>query len=138
MQQMSRNDDPRFEKLCAAFKLMKEKEFDGAANLLYELIDEYPDFPQGYRHLGEIFGEQGKTEQAIIYLRKAVELAPTSKLSSLMLFHMLWDTEEYQSALNEIKRFTEAGGKCEDYQEIVEELKAKKMIDDDLNWLSNS
>ncbi len=122
-------------KLQKAFDLIKSKKFEEAEKVLYELIDEYPDFPPGYGHLAEVLWEQGKIEQANFYFKIVTEMIPHSKLGSLGVFHTYWEMEDYQSALDEIKRFKEAGGKCKDYEEIIDELKTKKMIDDNLNWL---
>ena len=133
---MSKKIDTKLEeKFNKALALRDQNEIEKATSLLYELITEYPEFPLAYGHLAEILWKQGKTEQASFYFRIVTEMIPRSKLASLGLFHMLWKMEDYQAALNEIKRFGKAGGKCVDYQEIIEELKTKKMIDDDFNWL---
>ncbi len=126
------------EKFNKALSLRDQNDLEKSSEILNELIAEYPDFPLAYGHLAEIFWRQGKIEQAGFYFRIVTEMIPQSKLASLGLFHMLWKMEDYQAALNEIKRFTKAGYKCQDYDEILEELKAKNMVDDDLNWLENA
>jgi len=48
-------------------------------------------------------------------------LLPKSELASLGLFHSVWDKGDYDSAWGEMKRFFLAGGRSQDYDDILEE-----------------
>lgn len=119
-----------------ALSLRDEKKYAEATYLLEKIIAQSPDeVPVVYGHLGEIAWRQGELKVANRYFRKTTLLIPESSLASLGVFHTFWEMKEYESALKEITRYRNAGGKCEDYDNIVKSLKEKKIIDEGLNLL---
>jgi tetratricopeptide (TPR) repeat protein len=117
-----------------ALSLLDENNVEAAVNVLYEIIKQYPCL-NAYLKLGYLLWKKRNFGQAVFYFRTATELYPHSCLASLGLFHILWRMDAFQPAMEEIKRFKATGRKCEDYEEIVQELKEKQCIDDDLNCL---
>lgn len=124
-----------YEMLDRALALRNEKRYDEAVDVLQEIIKCCPDFPYAYGHLGDVFWRQEKLQEANHYFQETTRLLPKSQLASLGVFHTFWNMDMFQLALNEIKRFKEAGGKCKDYEEIVAELIEKQMIDENLNLI---
>ena len=60
--------------------------------------------------IAHMYMEIGDSDQAVNNFKKSVEIAPTWDVSSLGLFHALWEKNEVDSAFEEIRRFTKAGG----------------------------
>jgi tetratricopeptide (TPR) repeat protein len=113
----------------------ERKKIEEALNILFDLVDKFPGFQLGYLYLCDGLRDIGRLDEASRYAKIAVEILPKSKMASLLLFHTFWDMEEYQFALDEIKRFKSIKGKLKDYDEIISELLQEKLIDDELNWL---
>ncbi|MBI3821284.1 MAG: hypothetical protein HY289_01235 [Planctomycetes bacterium] len=101
-----------------------------AARLLERTIADYPDQAPLLWYLGGIYQDLGKPDLAIPHLRRATQIAPKSERASLGLFHALWDIDQIDAALEEVKRFQLlTDWKCQDYLEIMAEIK-EKWLDD--------
>jgi tetratricopeptide (TPR) repeat protein len=122
-------------KFKEAVRLHEQKKYEDAVNMLFDLVNEFPNFAIGYGHLASALRELGRFDEASRYAKITVEMLPKSKLASLILFHTFWDMAEFQLALNEIKRFKSMKCKLKDYDGIICELREKNLIDDALNWL---
>jgi hypothetical protein len=73
-----------------------------------------------------MYRDLGMLDRAILLCRRAAELAPRSERASLGLFHALWDSERFDEALEEIKRFQLlTNWSCQDYLDIMAEIKEK-------------
>jgi len=78
------------------------------------------DFP-----LNVMYWDMGKLEAAEKEFRQAVKLNQDSEKSSLGLFHVLWDQDKKDEAIEEMKRFTTIA-KSEDCKAILKEISSKK------------
>jgi len=98
---------------------------DQSCLILASLIDQYPDWSPPYSIKGGILFDLNRLKEAEECFRHAVRLKPQSEIASLCLFHALWAQSERESAMDEMKRFTVAGGISSDYQAISNELLSK-------------
>jgi hypothetical protein len=106
-------------------RLLKAKNYIGARTQLMKLIKLTP----GKKKLKCMFAwsylEQGDIDQGIEVFQMLVRAFPAYKWASLGLFHSLWDKGLRDGAFEEMKRFTLAGGDCQDYRDIVREIYSK-------------
>ena len=110
-----------------AMKLRDERKFNEALRLLESLIvdvDKPSRLVAVNCQLGNIHSfDLGAPEKGEFYFRRAVDLKPSSELSSLGLFHSLMDQQKVSDALTEMRRFTSAHP-SEEYAELREEMAA--------------
>jgi len=114
-----------------AIELRDIGNLEGASKLLLSMMKMYPDVPAIYLVSGGIYKNLEQLDEAVSCFRKAVQLEPKSELASLGVFHCLWQKEEYDDALHEMRRFLEAGGKSKDYDDIIQELREKNLLPKD-------
>ena len=111
---------PEFKgKLGQAIDLKNQERFAEAAQILEQLRESYPQSASVHALLGEVLWQQHGAAQAIPAFQRAVELAPTSELASLGLFHTLLETGDKQRALQEMNRFLSLSD-SEEYEAIAE------------------
>lgn len=102
----SASTSPEFKKMLGqAIDLKNRERYAEAAQILEQLRENYPQSASVHAILGEILWQQKGATQAVPLFQKAVELAPTSELASLGLFHTLLETGEKQRAVQEMNRF---------------------------------
>ena len=92
---------------------------NSAIQLLEEVNQEFPNRASVKRYLGWFLASQGKYPEAIDYARMSVDLASNSELSSLTLFHALWDAGSQEQAIEEAKRFKRETLSC-NYDDILD------------------
>lgn len=118
-----------------ALALYKDGKHEQAVNLFEQITNQAPNIPHSFFQLGTIAWDHEQLKKAYQYFVKASKLLPESSLASLCVFHVLWELEEYESALNELKRFRNTGVKCKDYDDIIAGLIKDKFIDENLSLL---
>lgn len=97
-----------------------------AARLLERTIAEYSDQAPLLWYLGGIYRDLKKPERAIPLYRRATKLAPHWDKPSLALFTALWDADQVEDALEEMKRFQVlTDWTCQDYLDIMDEISEK-------------
>jgi len=113
--------DAIFEK---AISLRDNGDFEGACKMLSLFIEKFPDNFVGYLVKGGILlYNLNRVDQALACYHKAVQLNPTSELSSVGLFHCLWEKGESDEAFEEAKRYVmTTGRRSEEYDLILKEI----------------
>jgi tetratricopeptide (TPR) repeat protein len=97
---------PEDKHIIDTFFLLKESEkFIEAFDVLYPLVEKYPDEFVIFFLLGSVLYQCEDYKNALGYLEKAVSLNPEHKLSSMALIHTLIDLSRWHTAFNEIRRF---------------------------------
>jgi predicted Zn-dependent protease len=104
-----------------AVKFKEQGNFDGAKNILLDLVREDPQSTALLAVLGHVYWEMGLLEEAVGVFMRAIQLSPKLEAVSLGLFHCLWKLGRRAEALDEIKRFMSLSY-SEDYQEIINEI----------------
>lgn len=105
--------------LNQALELKNQERYAEAVQLLEQLREKNPQSASVHAILGEVLWEQIGASEAIAAFQKAVELAPTSELASLGLFHTLFEIGDKQRALQERNRFLSLSD-SEEYAAIAE------------------
>jgi predicted Zn-dependent protease len=122
--------EKRFER---AIELRNSGDIDNALVILNELIRDDPEYHYSYIIIGDIYWDMKEIDKAINAFKKATILSPSSEKCSLCLFHVLWENEREEEALEEMKRFLK-DYKSDEYniilKEIVEKLNGKKEVAD--------
>jgi tetratricopeptide (TPR) repeat protein len=80
-------------------------DIQGAISILRSLYNDHPDNLAILLALGNLFWKSLNYEEAIILFTQATCRSPDSELSSVALFHSLWDAKKKIEALDEAKRF---------------------------------
>jgi predicted Zn-dependent protease len=113
---------PEFKELLnQALALKNQKRYAEAAQILEGLRERHPQSASAHAIFGDVLWEQNKVAEAIPAFQKAVELAPTSELASLGLFHTLLESGDKQRAIAEMNRFLSVADSKE-YKAIAERL----------------
>ena len=88
--------------------------------------DTYPDRAPILWYLAGMYKDLGKLDRAIPLYRRATQLSPKLERASLGLFHALWESDQLDEALEEMKRFQLlTNWSCRDYVEILAEINEK-------------
>ena len=97
--------------------------FDDAILILHELLKDRPDsalfnvtLGQMYKRLSEEISDPNKALLAEKHFARAITLAPTSGVVSIMYFKCLLDMGKDAEALSEVARFKEVGAPAESAQ----------------------
>jgi len=107
-----------------AVKLIEEKDFGSARQLLLQLAEEDPNSTAILAVLGDVCWEMQLLDEAVFVFKRAIELSPKLEAVSLGLFHSLWKLEKREEALEETKRFMAISDSA-DYREIIREINEK-------------
>ena len=108
-----------------------------ASGILQALVGRFPNHAFLWWYLGGVYRQLKQPEQALTCYRRAIKINPKSERCSLGLFHTLWDQDQVDEAIAEIRRYQMlTNWSCQDYLEIVSELyeewvvrpKAKKKV----------
>lgn len=120
------NDNPGNDEVIfdEAIKLRDQGDFEGALNLLEQILSNDTRQPAVLAVTAHMSYELGKMEKAIELFRQLIQAKPKLQMASLGLFHSLWKTGRYDEAFEEMKRF-QSIAYCEDYEEIVREIRQK-------------
>jgi hypothetical protein len=113
---------PEMERLLVqAIDRFQAGEAEEAAKLLENILADYGAQAPVLWYFGGCY---------ILHFRSATELAPRSGRASLGLLNALWKTDQIDQALEELERFQVlTGWSCQDYLDIMEEIKEK--LDDE-------
>jgi tetratricopeptide (TPR) repeat protein len=98
-------------------------------NKYLESIKEFQKIEQKYGETPELIGmialiyysEINNVSKALEYAKRSIVLSPKSEMSSLCLFHCLYDLGKKEDAEKEILRFIKAGGKIKNYNILFKE-----------------
>lgn len=102
-------------------ELTRSKDFTMVTLILEQLIDLAPKSAKLRCVLAAVYWDTENLEKAVENFGMAIELSPTHELSSLGLFHCLWDQGKEDDAFKEMRRFQSIAD-SEDYRRIVEEI----------------
>jgi len=111
------------DQIQTAIDLVRAGKLADAARLLEKTDREFPEQAPILWYLGVCYRDMQKFTDAVAVYRRAVLLAPKNERVSLGLFHALWQSDQKDAALEEIKRFQMlTNWSCKDYLAIVAEL----------------
>src|SRR5438132_1638127 len=97
---------PEFKSLFKqAMDLKNEERFVETVQILERLLTMNPNSASVHALLGDSLWDLGRLPEAIDSFQRAVELAPTSEMASLGLFHTLLESGAKQRAIAEMDRF---------------------------------
>jgi tetratricopeptide (TPR) repeat protein len=118
-------DDKAFnDALQVGIDCQRAGNYEAAIKAFEQAVKRWPNYSIGFWFLAGVYQVYlEKPEPAIPYYRQAVRLSPKSEMASLGLFHSLWNTDQIDEAIAEIKRYqTLTNWKSKDYLEIVAEM----------------
>lgn len=108
-----------FKKAGDLYKKGKIKE---ALPILKSLYESNPTSPAFTATLANTFWDLGDTTKAGELFSKAVDISPKSELTSLGLFHLLWEKGKRGKAVREIERFSRNSVLSDEYLGVVKEI----------------
>ena len=115
------NDNPRVvNAINAAIDLASKIQFEAAAQVLLEIIDEFPRAAAPRAYLSWYLLQLSRGTEAVAHGRAAIQLAPHSEMASLVYFHVLWNLGMHIEALDEMKRFM-LSNQSREYINIIKE-----------------
>ena len=91
---------------------------------LTRLTKDSPNPAAAYLVLGDIIWGEKRLDEAEEVFQLAIKKHPKLEIASKGRFHALWESERYEDALAEIRRFMEISD-SEDYRKIVREINEK-------------
>jgi tetratricopeptide (TPR) repeat protein len=109
-----------------AFELEEVGDWEGALPARRELLAFMPDEEKFIISFARNLWTLGQLDEAEHWYRKSIFIHPHSELSSLHLFHFLWDLKRTDDAFIEIKRF-QSIAHSDDYMAIVREINEKSL-----------
>lgn len=118
---MTEEDKQQFE---AALRLRQKGKRQQALRMLLPLQVDYPNSGPLHGMIGTIFFELKSYSHAAAAFRRTTELSTKSSVASLGLFHSLWELNQQEEAISELKRFMRVAESAE-YEEIAAELGIK-------------
>lgn len=74
---------------------VKEKRYEDATELLFKIIEEYPDDPIGYVNAGNLLSIMQKWEEAERFFLKAIELDDKTATAFVSLGNLYYEQERY-------------------------------------------
>ena len=92
-----------------AIKRMQEQDYEQAAKIFTEIIDEQPDDPLGYINFGNLLLHMDDLERAERFFVKAIELDKQIATAYYGLGNLYYEQENYQQAAENFERSIELG-----------------------------
>ena len=92
------------EALERAQMLLRDDQFDAAENIFLQILGQMPDEPNALHFFGLLRHQQGRTAEAIPYLRRTTELVPDAAGPWMNLGNILIETEQFIEALVPLQR----------------------------------
>ena len=117
------------ETIRRAILLDENGDTPSAVKLLEELNHANPNRASIGRYLAWFLSHAGRHAEAVLHARRSTQLASESELSSLALFHVLWDAGDRDLAIEEAERFQKISY-CQDYDEILSSFGVREEADD--------
>lgn len=115
------NEDEASRLFTQAFALEEAGDLQQALSIRERLI-EYSSQDERYiLSMGRSFATLDRMGEAEDWYRKSIFLYPYSEMSSLQLFHFLWNLDRTDDAFIELRRF-QSISHSDDYAEIVGEI----------------
>jgi predicted Zn-dependent protease len=109
-----------------AKKFASKERYPDVIPILKGLLEKYPDSVVLRHFLAFAYWELEDLQPAAAEFSRVVQLDPLLQGASLGLFNCLWDQDKLEEAFDEMNRFQKLTNfQCEDYKEIMEEIKAK-------------
>lgn len=96
-------------KHAQAIQLWKDKEYEEAAKLLIELIEETPGNPAAYVDFGNLLMEIKEFEKAANFLRKAIEIDDEFADAYYALGNLLYNESSFDEAITCFQKTMELG-----------------------------
>ena len=93
--------------LVSAAQAIQAGDLKRAEHLLQPYINRHPDDPAAHRLVGEIAARLGAAEEAVKYLRKAIELAPAYVSARIKLAYLLFGQNDYRGAIEQLDKLLE-------------------------------
>jgi len=112
------------EKFQNAVKIKEQGDSQTAKEILKELAIYDPNSVAIIATLGDVCWELKEYKEAINAFEQATKMAPKLEAVSLGLFHCLWESDQKDSAMEELKRFQKISY-SEDYEMIIKEINEK-------------
>jgi len=88
--------------------------------LLSALIEEVPTAASLHGYVAIFLSRDGRLDEAIKHGRQVIHLSPESEKASFVLFEALCKAEQYEEALDEMKRYL-ALRPSEEYAKMIDE-----------------
>ncbi|MEO8278570.1 MAG: tetratricopeptide repeat protein [Ideonella sp.] len=83
---------------------LREGRFDAAESIFVQILDQMPDEPNALHFFGLLRHQQGRTAEAIPYLRRTTQLVPEAPGPWMNLGNVLIETEQFIEALIPLQR----------------------------------
>jgi tetratricopeptide (TPR) repeat protein len=116
--------EPEFNR---ALKLRDQGDWLGAAEVFEQLNKENPNQSVILKMWASVYFHLEDWHKALPLYERAASLSPKSELSSLGLFHSLWNLGKQEEAFAEIRRFLSISDSKE-YRQLIKEM----AVEDDL------
>jgi predicted Zn-dependent protease len=105
-----------------AFDLRQYKKYEEALNILMPLQKKYKSDSRITGTIATFFYELNDYKSSLKYFKKTTILNPASELASLGLFHSLIEMNNFDKAIDELKRYSN-NNKIKLYKITIKELK---------------
>lgn len=87
-----------------AQQLLQDDQLDAAENIFLQILEQLPDEPNALHFFGLLRHQQGRSAEAIPYLRRTTQLVPEAAGPWINLGNILIETEQYLEALVPLQR----------------------------------
>ena len=121
-------ENPICEIFDRAIEARDRKEFGVAEGILKSIANRVDDKAAFHAVLASVLWSEGKITEAITSFSRATELAPSSEVVSVGLFHCLIKNGRVDDAFNEIRRFL-ATNESPEYVRLLREMKESFLSD---------
>ncbi len=119
--------------IAKGFKLIKEKNYEKATIVVFDLVAKNPNDAEALAVMGLIYTKQDRLADAMNYAGKALELAPYQSLAHVVIGRVKYQTSHFDEALNKARKALIIDpDSALAYQLIGEVYLRKGMIDDAL------
>lgn len=92
-----------------AIELMKQKQYEEAANLFNQIIEEKPDDPLGYINFGNLLFHINDLEHAETFFRRAIAIDDTVPAAHYGLGNLYYEQEDFSKAQQYFQQAIELG-----------------------------
>ena len=104
-----------------AVKLRNQSEFERAREILMQLHRNEPKSAVILTVLADVCWDMKHLDEAISFFQQASVLMPSSEITSVGLFHCLWEADRIDDAFAEMKRFL-ASYESDEYTRLLKDM----------------
>jgi predicted Zn-dependent protease len=108
--------------LLEAKQVSGRGDLEGAARQLVSLAEQYPDDMDVRLTCAAVLFRLKRYTDAALHFERILKDRPVYEWASLGLFHSLWKADKKHEAIEEIRRFRDAGGDSMEYRRFFKDL----------------